>query len=121
MAGLNNGVCNMFVCGTDSSFPALRRQLMRAHVDPSVMVTIPIVIDVRMHTLKLVECVVVLGDRSRTSDRGAKNHDVQGNCQKDIELDNCYMVNMGVEPRTLALLAPRSKPTELLDRCYQAT
>ena len=27
------------------------------------------------------------------------------------------MVNMGVEPRTLALLAPRSKPTELIDRC----
>ena len=26
------------------------------------------------------------------------------------------MVNMGVEPRTLALLAPRSKPTELIDR-----
>jgi hypothetical protein len=25
------------------------------------------------------------------------------------------MVNMGVEPRTLALLAPRSKPTELID------
>jgi hypothetical protein len=23
---------------------------------------------------------------------------------------------MGVEPRTLALLAPRSKPTELIDR-----
>jgi hypothetical protein len=31
------------------------------------------------------------------------------------------MVNMGVEPRTLALLAPRSKPTELIDRCYQVT
>jgi hypothetical protein len=31
------------------------------------------------------------------------------------------MVNMGVEPRTLALLAPRSKPTELIDliRCVQ--
>ena len=28
------------------------------------------------------------------------------------------MVNMGVEPRTLALLAPRSKPTELIDRDY---
>jgi hypothetical protein len=28
------------------------------------------------------------------------------------------MVNMGVEPRTLALLAPRSKPTELIDRNY---
>jgi hypothetical protein len=28
------------------------------------------------------------------------------------------MVNMGVEPRTLALLAPRSKPTELIDRHY---
>ena len=26
------------------------------------------------------------------------------------------MVNMGVEPRTLALLAPRSKPTELIDQ-----
>ena len=26
------------------------------------------------------------------------------------------LVNMGVEPRTLALLAPRSKPTELIDR-----
>ena len=25
------------------------------------------------------------------------------------------VVNMGVEPRTLALLAPRSKPTELID------
>jgi cytochrome oxidase Cu insertion factor (SCO1/SenC/PrrC family) len=31
------------------------------------------------------------------------------------------MVNMGVEPRTLALLAPRSKPTELIDQYYQAT
>jgi hypothetical protein len=29
------------------------------------------------------------------------------------------MVNMGVEPRTLALLAPRSKPTELIDRIYR--
>lgn len=29
------------------------------------------------------------------------------------------MVNMGVEPRTLALLAPRSKPTELIDRCLR--
>ena len=28
------------------------------------------------------------------------------------------LVNMGVEPRTLALLAPRSKPTELIDRNY---
>jgi hypothetical protein len=28
------------------------------------------------------------------------------------------LVNMGVEPRTLALLAPRSKPTELIDRDY---
>ena len=26
------------------------------------------------------------------------------------------LVNMGVEPRTLALLAPRSKPTELIDQ-----
>jgi hypothetical protein len=26
-----------------------------------------------------------------------------------------WLVNMGVEPRTLALLAPRSKPTELID------
>ena len=30
------------------------------------------------------------------------------------------MVNMGVEPRTLALLAPRSKPTELIDRYLRA-
>jgi hypothetical protein len=29
------------------------------------------------------------------------------------------MVNMGVEPRTLALLAPRSKPTELIDRYFR--
>ena len=34
-----------------------------------------------------------------------------GQKQKDI-----LMVNMGVEPRTLALLAPRSKPTELIDQ-----
>jgi hypothetical protein len=42
-----------------------------------------------------------------------------GDRSKEVATDNCLMVNMGVEPRTLALLAPRSKPTELIDRCYQ--
>jgi hypothetical protein len=38
-------------------------------------------------------------------------------CEKTQKFND--MVNMGVEPRTLALLAPRSKPTELIDRVYQ--
>jgi hypothetical protein len=72
MTRLNNGACIMFVRGTGSSFPVLRRGLMPFHVDSSVITTVSIAVDVHMGTPRLVECVVMYWDRPRTSVRGAK-------------------------------------------------